>query len=123
VVFVRRDATLPPEVERLLRAPACDAGDAPIELSGLWLEILEVDGRAELDLEPPYDVDLFVEQASEPRYERTYLTVRVPPALGTPITRADIETSVWEGGSIALRARCTEEGNYVAEEVEASPPS
>jgi hypothetical protein len=123
VVLVRRGATLPPEVERLLRAPACDAGDVPIELTGIWLGILEADGSTELDLEPPYDVDLFVEQASETRYERTYLTVRVPPALGNRITRADIETSLWEGGSIALRVRCTEEGLYVAEEAEASPPS
>jgi hypothetical protein len=123
VVLVRRGAVLPPEVERLLRAPTCDAEDAPIELTGTWLGILEADGGTELDLKPPYDVDLFVEQASAPRYERTYLTVRIRPALGEPITRADVETSLWKGGSIALRVQCADEGRYVAEEVDASPPS
>jgi len=67
--------------------------------------------------------DLFVQQASEARYERIYLTVRVPPALGKPITRDDVESSLWEGGSIALRVRCADDGGYVAEGVEASPPS
>ena len=71
---------------------------------------------------PPYDVDLFAEQASEPRNERAYLTVRVPPAVGRPITRNDIESSLWEGGTVALRVRCSGDGGYVAENLEASPP-
>jgi hypothetical protein len=49
--------------------------------------------------------------------------VRIRPALGEPITRADVETSLWKGGSIALRVQCADEGRYVAEEVDASPPS
>jgi len=123
IVFVRHGAEFPPEVEQLLRAPSCEARDAPIELAGDWLGILGADGHTEVDLEPPYDVDLFVQQASEARYERIYLTVRVPPALGKPITRDDVESSLWEGGSIALRVRCADDGGYVAEGVEASPPS
>jgi hypothetical protein len=34
-----------------------------------------------------------------------------------------VETSLWKGGSIALRVQCADEGRYVAEEVDASPPS
>jgi hypothetical protein len=123
VVLVRRGVALPPEIDRLRRAPACEPRAAPIELSGPWDGILGADGKTEVDLEPPYDVFLVVEETSEPRYERAYLTVRVPPALGTPITRDDIRASLWEGGTIALRVRCFRDGGFVAEAVAAFPPS
>jgi hypothetical protein len=123
IVLVRRGVELPPQVERLRQAPICKPRDARVELSGPWDGILGVDGKTELDLDPPYDVYVIVDEASAPRYERAYLTVRVPPSLGRPITRDDIQTSLWEGGTIALRVRCSRDGGFVAEDVAAFPPA
>src|SRR2546422_3231003 len=77
-----RDGTdeLPPEVDALLKAPRCDPSDVPIELSGPWLGIHDAD-QTEVDLVPPYDVDLLVDHASAPRYLRAFLTVHVPQSL------------------------------------------
>lgn len=112
----------PEEIARLLQAPHCDRDDAPIRLYGTWTGILGADGNTELDLEPPYDVSMFVEQASHDRYLRASLTVRVPPALGQPLSHEDIESSLWEGGNIEISATCDDKG-YVAEQVEAQPPT
>lgn len=120
VVFVRREVTLPPEVEALLHAPTCDPGDEPIDLSGPWLGIIGTDGRGEP--RPPYGLELFVESASVPRYERAFLTVRVPTSLGTPLKRADIKSSLWEGGTISVRVGCGDQGAYLAESITAEPP-
>lgn len=76
VVFVRREVTLPPEVEALLHAPTCDPGDEPIDLS----------------------------------------------SLGTPLKRADIKSSLWEGGTISVRVGCGDQGAYLAESITAEPP-
>jgi Family of unknown function (DUF6281) len=121
-VLVRQGATLPPEVEALQRAPVCDPNDAPFNLAGPWLGILGADGHTELDLKPPYDVDLFVETSSTARYERAFLTVRVPASLREPLTRADVESSLWEGGTVSTRVRCGDEGSYLAERIAAAPP-
>lgn len=112
----------PDEITRLLEAPHCDGDDAPIRLYGTWTGILGADGNTELDLEPPYDVSMFVEQASHDRYLRAFLTVRVPPALSRPLSRDDIESSLWEGGSIEISATCNN-GRYIAEEIQADPPA
>jgi uncharacterized protein DUF6281 len=113
---------LPPELARLFRTPSCDPRDAPIELSGLWRGILGADGHTELDLAPPYDVLMLVERSSVPRYDRAFLTVRVPTALGRPLDRSDIETSLWEGGTISVTAGCRN-GRFVARHVEAQARS
>jgi hypothetical protein len=123
IVLVRReDGDLPSEVAQLLEGPGCDPEDAPITLYGQWLGILGPNGKTELDLEPPYDVDLFVEDASAARYERVFLTVRVPRSLGRPLTRDDVRSSLWEGGDIEVTATCGASG-YVAERVRAYPPT
>ena len=113
---------LPRELRRLMRAPKCDPRDEPIELAGPWLGILGADGRTELDLVPPYDVDVFVGETTASRYERAFLTVRVPEQLGRPLTRSDIRSSLWEGGTIELTVGCND-GRYVAMRVAADPPS
>lgn len=113
--------TYPQEVTRLLEAPACDPGDTPIRLSGPWLGILGADGKTELDLEPPYDVDMFVEEASEARYEGAYISVRVPSRAGRPLSREDVQESLWEGGTVIADVRCAIKG-YVAETITAQPP-
>lgn len=77
--------------------------------------------HTEVDLVPPYDVTLLAEKGSPPRYARAYLTVRVPAALGRPLDRVDVESSLWEGGTISVTARC-EGGALVATDVEAGPP-
>ena len=109
---------LPPELLRLTNAPKCDPRDEPIDLAGPWLGISD----AGVDLVPPYDVELFVQETTTPRYERVFLTVRVPEQLGRPLTRSDLRSSVWEGGTIELSVDCRE-GRYVAEGVSAHPPS
>ena len=120
-VLVRRGRELPREVEALLRAPTCNPADEPIDLFGPWLGILGADGHTELDLQPPYDLHVLVGRASTARYVRAFLTVRVPASLGTPLTRADIESSLWEAGTVALRVRCGAKGEYAAEAVSARP--
>lgn len=120
-VFVREGVRGPREVARLLEAPSCDEGDAPIALDGQWLGILGADGNTELDLDPPYDIDLFVQEASSRTYEQAYLTVRVPPAAGQPLTRDDVKASLWEGGTIELTTNC-DNGRFVALTADAHPP-
>jgi len=69
-VLVREDVDpLPAKVTKLLTPATCLEADEPIEMSGRWNGILGVDGNTELDLRPPYDVDLLVTAASAPRYE------------------------------------------------------
>lgn len=50
------------------------------------------------------------------------LAVLVGLALGRPVTREDVRSSLWEGGTIAVTASC-EEGRFVADEVETFPPA
>jgi hypothetical protein len=111
----------PPELQELTNAPVCVAADAPIALAGPWLGITASDGRTETNLQPPYDIEMFVEETSSPRYERAYLMVRVPQKLGQPLTEDDLRGSLWEGGTVEVSARC--EGDlYLAESIEAHPP-
>jgi uncharacterized protein DUF6281 len=121
IVLVRDGTDPPPEVVRLLDGPRCDRRDAPIRLFGPWLGIIGADGKTELDLLPPYDIDLRVENASARPYERAYITVRVPASLGRPLTRGDIRSSLRKGGSIELAVRCRGE-RFVAKWVRAFPP-
>jgi hypothetical protein len=120
-VLVREGVGFPPEVQALVGAPSCDPADVPIELKGPWLGIVDGD-QTEADLLPPYQVDMQVLHASAPRYERAFLTIEVPVDLGRPLSHEDVETSLWAGGSISVKARCAGDG-YVAESLEASPPA
>lgn len=122
-VLVREDVDpLPAKVTKLLSPPTCLEADEPIEMSGRWNGILGADGNTELDLLPPYDVDLLVTTASAPRYERAFLNVRVPSSLGTPLSEDDLSVSLWQGGTIEITATCKEDG-FVASQVAAFPPS
>jgi hypothetical protein len=120
-VFIR-DGTdfdrLPPALAQLLHAPECEVADEPIVLSGPWDGIRAADGNTELDMEPPYDLFMEVGQSSSPRYERAYLTVRVPVELGRPLDRSDITSSLWKGDTISVTVVCRG-GLFVAERVEA----
>jgi hypothetical protein len=111
---------LPPELQELLETPSCDPADAPIGLDGPWLGIHDGD-MTEVDLDTPYQIDMQVVHASVPRYQRAFLTIHVPEALGRPLSREDVETSLWKAGSISVTASCLD-GGYVAEDVAASPP-
>jgi len=105
----------------LLHGPKCDPADEPIELSGPWLGIHDRD-RTEVDLIPPYQLDMFVEDASVPQYDRAYLTIEVTPSLGMPLDHQDVAGSLWQGGTIAIAVSC--DGDlYVAQGVKAFPPS
>lgn len=119
VVFVREDLTpIPDAILNLLAPPPCVDEDGSLSLRGEWLGILGPDGKTELDLEPPYDVDLFVTEASDPIYERSFLTVRVPPGLGTPLTHQDMVDSLRRGGGIRIAASC-EGDKYIASSIQA----
>jgi len=122
-IFVRQGLdALPPEVAQLVHAPPCDPQDAPLLLHGPWLGILGANGETELDLLPPYDIGMLVQQASAPGYERSHLKIRVPESLGRPLTHEDVESSLWKGGTISVTATCVE-GGFVAQQVEAFPPA
>jgi Family of unknown function (DUF6281) len=112
---------LPNEVTRLLHPPACAAGDSPLTLEGPWTGILGADGKTEVDLVPPYDLSLRVQRSSAQRYLRATLDVRVPAELGRPLTRSDVRTSLWKGGTISLTVACRD-GRYIATNVTAAPP-
>ena len=116
-----RAEALPPEVARLTEAPKCNERDAPIRLLGPWLGILGAGGKTELDLVPPYRLDVQVDDASAPRYQRAFLTVHVPTNLGRPLTREDVKSSLLKGGTIELVTVC-EGARYIAKSVRSYPP-
>lgn len=112
---------LPKEVPALQSAPGCDPEQTPIRLYGEWWGILGADGETELDLIPPYDLQVVVTDATPDIYERADLFVRVPKSLGKPLTHDDVKSSLWEGGNIEILANC-EGGRFTAERVEAFAP-
>jgi hypothetical protein len=124
-VLLREDVDpqrLPPQLTRLLSAPRCTSGAQPVEVSGRWFGIVGADGHTELDLDPPYDVRIRVSEASVAAYERAEINIRVPMALGRPLTRSDIESSLWEGGTLKATVSCRD-GSFVASSVTAAPPA
>jgi hypothetical protein len=87
-----------------------------VELTGQWLGILD----AGTDLVPPYRLPMRVDVASIPRYERTFLTVHVEPEMGRPLRRADLRSSLWRGGSLAVSVSCADD-RFFAEEITSIP--
>jgi hypothetical protein len=121
VVMVRRGLDpIPPEVRRLMSAPACASADVPLRLEGPWLGIIGADGKTEIDLVPPYDVDVRVRSASSDRYLRAELALRVPTELGRPITRDDIHRALWHPGIVSAQVHC-DGGRFVADEITTTP--
>jgi hypothetical protein len=121
VVFTAEDLdALPAELMALRRQPRC-SGDE-VELDGPWLGIIGRDGNTEVDLVPPYDLDMRVDTASSPRYERAFITVLVEPELGAPLMRHDLRTSLWDGGTIHVVAACRD-GAFEASQLSTAPPS
>lgn len=123
-IFIAMDETgpLPAEVKRLLREPPCEGADEPIELSGPWLGIMGPDETTELDLLPPYDLSMQVEQASVPTYERSFLTIHVGPELGQPLTRDDVDAFLLQEGDLSVTAHCVDD-QFWADRVDAGPPA
>ena len=122
-IFVRASLArhLPKALLHLVHGQSCLIADAPIRLDGRWVGILGANGKTELDMRPPYDVEVWVRHASAARYVRADLTVRVPAALGRPLSEADVHDSLQKGGTIAITATCAGP-RYVAESVRAFPP-
>ena len=107
-ILVREDIEpWPSELDRYLQRPVCDPAHEPIHLFGRWVGIIQPDQTTELDLVPPYDLELLVSVASAPEYQGTDLTVRVPASAGRLVTKEDIRTSLWKGGSIEMTVRCS----------------
>jgi hypothetical protein len=121
-IFIRDGLDrLPGELGVYFEAPTCDPTDIPIQLDGRWLGILSPDGSTEIDMDPPYEVELLVERSTAQRYERAQLTVLVLASLGRPLTREDVRMSLQQGGGISVLASCDGERS-IAEHVEATPP-
>lgn len=120
-VLVREGASLPPEVAALIQPPRCDTEDAAVRLAGPWLGIIGPGQETEVDLKPPYRVHMFVDEASEDRYERAFITIQVPRDAGEPLTREDVRESLWEGGTVDVEAVC-ERGAFLAGDIDAYPP-
>jgi len=100
IVFIAEGTdSLPPALQRLRQEPTCVDRDAPIALKGPWLGILGPHHETEVDLVPPYDLSMRVDDASVARYEQTFLTVHVAANIGRPLTREDVRMSLWEGGT------------------------
>jgi hypothetical protein len=113
---------IPKEVARLEQAAPCDSGIVPVTLKGPWLGILGADEKTELDLLPPYDLSLFVEESSARRYDRAFLDIRVPSEAGKLLTREDIKKSLWEGGSIEVVVAGCDGRRFLAEDATAFAP-
>jgi hypothetical protein len=113
--------SLPPGLERLRREPTCIAKDSPIHLHGPWLGIIGPGNKTEVDLVPPYDLEMRVDRASVERYERVFLTIHVAKSLGQPLRRDDVRSSLWQGGDLSLTATCVDD-EFWAERVTASLP-
>jgi hypothetical protein len=107
---------LPPSLQRLRRPPRCDHGEAPVELTGQWLGIVDPG----VDLIPPYRLQMRVDLATVSHYERTFPTIRVESELRRPLRRRDLRSSLWQGGSISVTATCVR-GQFHAQEVAALP--
>lgn len=120
-VLVREGASLPPEVAALMQPPPCDTEGATVQLAGPWLGTLGPGQETEVDMKPPYRVHMFVEEASEERYERAFITIQVPRDAGEPLTRDDVRESLWEGGTIDVEAVC-DSGAFLARDIDAHPP-
>ena len=125
VVFVRAAllarGDLPAAVKRLLTAPRCTSSGR-VRLLGEWLGISAPDGSTESDLHPPYRLHIHVRVASERKYLRAFLALRVVERTRGLITRADIEQVLWEGGDLAATVRCVR-GRYLASALDPLPPS
>lgn len=113
--------SFPPELDRYFVAPTCREADAPIDLGGPWLAIPGTDANVDPDPVPPYSVEMLVTDTSAPRYANAELTILVTPSLGMPITHADVEGSLWTGGTIHVLASCRGD-RFVADSVLATPP-
>jgi Family of unknown function (DUF6281) len=123
LVFIAEGTdSLPRALQRLRQVPRCIDSDAPISLHGPWLGIIGVDGNTEVDLVPPYDLDMRVDEASAARYERVFLTIHVAESLGQPLTREDVRSSLWKGGTLSIVATCLD-GQFWAERVTAYRPA
>lgn len=98
----------------------CDPSREPIRLFGTWVGIIGPNETTELDLVPPYDLELLVSTASAPIYDGAGLIVGVPASAGRPIAKHDLRTSLWKGGTIEVTARCS--GNrFLADAVRPYP--
>jgi hypothetical protein len=123
VIYVRSDLDpLPAAVARFFDAPSCRQEDSPIELKGQWLGIIGPGEQTELDLVPPYSVEMFVSHSSSRRYVNAEINIDVPPSLGSPLTREDGETSLSGGEAGSSSDRCAT-GNASSREASRRFPS
>lgn len=123
IIFVAEDiSSLPPELVPFRSEPACVEGDAPLRLRGLWLGIIGPHEKTEVDLLPPYRLEMRVDDASAPRYERTFLTIRVAGDAGRLLTRNDLRRSLWEGGDLSVTVTCRQR-RFFATTAAAYPPA
>jgi hypothetical protein len=123
IVFIAEEIlSLAPELMRLRHELRCREEDAPIHLQGPWLGIIGPHDETEVDLVPPYTLEMLVEDASHPRYEETFLNIRVAAERGKQLDRHDVQSSLWQGGTLAVTAMCVE-GKYWAQTVMAAPPA
>jgi hypothetical protein len=111
-----------PWLERLRREPTCAEQDQPITLEGPWLGILGPRHETEIDLVPPYNLSMRVDESSPSGYERTFLTIHVGRDAGRPLTRRDVEVSLQQGGSLSVTAICRDH-DFWAEDLAALPPA
>ena len=122
VFIAEATQTAPRWLQRLRVEPTCAEQDEPIALQGPWLGIIGPHHETEVDLVPPYTLEMRVDEASSRRYERTLLTIRVADEAGRLVTPQDVRTSLQQGGNLSVRAVCRN-GEFSAKHVAALPPS
>lgn len=122
VFLVEGRTQLPAVLEPLRSPPTCAATDGRIRLDGPWLGIIGPGGETELDLVPPYVLEMQVDRATPSRYERSFLKLRIGPEMGRPLDREDVRASLWGGGTLSVVASCRGD-RLVVVAVAASPPA
>ena len=112
-VWVRSGSGLPDELQALMAKPKCE-DEGVFTLAGDWLGIPDPG----TDMVPPYRLQMYVTKASagSDRYQDAQLSVRVNDATKNPVTKQDLKTSLWQGGTMRADVHC-DDGAFVADDL------
>ena len=118
MVWVKAGTGLPESLEGLMARATCD-DEGAFTLEGDWLGIPDPG----TDLVPPYRLQLYVTKTSPgyATYRDAQLSVRVNDETKNPVTKQDVKTSLWEGGSMRVDVHCND-GAFIADDLAFFPP-
>ena len=118
MVWVKAGTGLPESLEGLMARAKCE-DEGAFTLEGDWLGIPDPG----TDLVPPYRLQMYVTKTSpgSEQYQDSQLSVRVNDETKNPVTKQDVKTSLWEGGSMRADVHCND-GAFIADDLAFFPP-